>query len=185
MSVGRILTVGAIGVVATLVGYGIYRANKNAKSDQELIDRAIVNLLTDSPIARAATKDLAIPSTQITPMTLSGGDLAQTAVNADGSWHISIDVGDVQRCMDRLEPVIAHELYHVLQATKMGTPEEFITRVNTEKAVKDWEHRSFEIEAMAWEDKVRVDLRSRHPEAYRTMPASRATTNQRYKSLKG
>jgi len=175
------IAVGAV-IILAAAGYGIYKGNINALTDQQQIELAFNKLLANSP---STVKILgAVDITKISNEKLKGSDLGQTAIYADGSFTIKIDVEDVKRCYDRLEPVLAHEIFHVWQATVKSTPEQFIEMVNREKATTDWSHRTFEIEAVAWENVIRKELLEANPKEFSGMPETRELTNARYKALK-
>jgi hypothetical protein len=171
-------------ILVVLVGFLIYKANKKSLTDAQKIELAYNNLLAKSPSVVELMKSIQVPANQIISENLKGVDLGQTTIYGDGSFTVKVDCNYVFRCMDRLEPVIAHELFHVYQGKIKQTPAEFIERVNLEKSKFDWYHRPVELEAIAWENKIRVELRHNDPKGFSTMPETREITNKRFALLK-
>ena len=169
----------AVGLaVLALVSYGIFVSNQHALTDAQKLDRALIQLLKDSPSTLELWKHLGAPTSVIQAVDLHGADLGTTTVFEDGTFQIRVDVEAIRLKHDRLEPVLAHEIYHAWDAQKKG-PGSFIATVLAEKPNIAWWNRSFEKPAVAWENKVRAELKQLNPPEYATMPATRELANAR------
>ena len=172
----RTIRIVLISAAAILIGYGMFYSHKHsAPSNTEKVRIALSNLISESPDCKALYSSLSGVQLQA-GIIEKNGDLAHTEVKSDGSITITVDVNEVSKYHDRLEPVIAHELLHAYDALTLGI-DKFIEIANSEKS-KDWKERSLEIHAIAWENTTRQYLIAHYPKEYRSMRPTRQLQNQ-------
>lgn len=146
------------------------------QTNEQRVNTAINNLNTDAPELMQAINRLGFPQPMLVIGDLPGETLGQTSIYHDGSATIVIDVNKVLRKRDRLEPVIGHEYYHVLDArTKYGI-DRFIDIANRDKNLPYFS-KEVEISAIKQEDALRVRLLSTGK--YNGMASSRTIQNNR------
>jgi hypothetical protein len=165
-----------IGIAAALIGYGMFYSSRHSISDKTKVQTALENLLKESPENNSIYNVVSAKFTIQDGVIDKQGDLAHTEVKSNGSITITVDVNEVSKYHDRLEPVIAHELLHAYDALTLGI-DKFIEIANSEKS-KDWKERSLEIHAIAWENTTRQYLIAHYPKEYRSMRPTRQLQNQ-------
>lgn len=170
-----------IGIVITAIMLaGRWYSKKTFIPHSIRLETATVNVTKQS--SDVQLKLMAIQSKTnviITNDTLPGEVLAQTSINEDASTII-VDVDKVTLKKDRLEPVIAHEIFHVWEAYYIyGGIDKFTVLVNSEKETSIWENRSYEKTAIARENALRKYLKDSFSKEYRSMPITRELQNRR------
>lgn len=133
----------------------------DTRTRQQRLDQAQQNLTADSPTTVQMLADLKRAGVTFTIVLADLPDTAQeatTAISSDASPIITIDEARITRAMDRIEPVLAHEIAHVHQAYLFYGVERFSQIVNVEKQLR-WDHRTVEKSAIVVEDQVRAELK--------------------------
>jgi Fe2+ transport system protein FeoA len=153
----------------------IWGASCNKPAGQRLTEAAQQVLVDDTPLRLAYGNATMGYPVKIQMGTLEGETLAATTIYQDHAV-ITVDVTKVALRRDRLEPVIGHEMYHVVDAVlRYGIPE-FCAKVARDKDLP-WQAREVELSAIQQEN----DLRQRLLELpkYKGMAATRESQNSR------
>lgn len=145
------------------------------QTNEQRINVAINNLIADAPDLMTEINKSGLPPV-ITIGELPGEVLGQTSIYYNGTVTIVIDVNKVLRKHDRLEPVIGHEYYHVLDARNKYGVDNFIGIFIRDKDVQYY-NKELEISAIKQEDALRQRLLSTGK--YKGMASSRIIQNSR------
>ena len=113
---------------------------------------------------------------EITSGTLMPGDEAVTLISEDGNVQIIVDMEQVDRCKDRIEPVLAHELFHAYDGIILNKPSDFVQESMREQKLI-WSKRPVEMRAIAFEDFTRLYLLEHYPKEYKGMLKTRFIQN--------
>ena len=174
-------TVKAILIAAAviLIGVGIYYGNKHAVPNEVKVQRALANLVSESPTNKDYYDALVKKGFVIHDGIIDKDkDLAHTDVRSDGSVTITVDANEVLKFRDRLEPIIAHELQHAYDALVTYGVDKFIEIANSEKNLP-WEKRTLEKSAIEWENLTRQYLLATYKKEYSGMASTRQFQNRR------
>ena len=126
---------------------------------QKKLDTALQNLFIDSPKMHNLYQDLMKKGgVTLVCNDLKNSEEGSTKVFEDGHVVVTIDIPQVTKSHDRLEPVIAHELFHVRDFQAMGYLD-FVS-IATEDKDLPWNQRRLEIRAFTEEDIIRKELLS-------------------------
>lgn len=172
MSKGLRLLLALIGAV--LVVWGLSCNMKS--SEQRLQEATQAVLVDDGSLCQDYSRAIEGYPVDILVATLPGDVLANTSVFNDHAV-IRVDVSKVMRKRDRLEPVLGHEIYHVVDARFKYGLENFYALVERDKA-KDWHYREVEVSAVQQENALRQRL-LKSPK-YQGMAATRELQNGRH-----
>lgn len=153
------------------------------------------NILSCSPTASATWKDISALQREnkldltIKDDDLGGNTLGQTSITVTDNkvvCVIIIDSGKATKSGDKIEPLLGHELKHVWDALFMYdkknpivSAENFIATVYRDKEMVH-NSREVELSAIAYEDKVRLELLKSGNTAFNGMPNSRAMADIRF-----
>ena len=134
----------------------VWGASCNKPAGQRLAEATQV-VLADDPslqqVYKSATEGYPVT---IQPGTLQDDTLAATTVYQDHAV-ITVDVTKVALKQDRLEPVIGHEMYHVVDARLKYGIEQFCALVARDKDLP-WQAREVEKSAVQHENELRQRL---------------------------
>lgn len=131
----------------------------------------VAKLQSECPEVQKWLSEIPYPIVWELSNCLPEGTLATTTVYNDSAL-IKVNVGAVRNRRDYLEPILAHEIYHVWDAYNGVGVVAFKEHVAKSQKVP-WKHRLLEQRATAAEHRVRVYLLTNYPKAYRCMPLHR------------
>lgn len=167
-----LIVLGVIGLGAA-VYYGIKHPGL---TPAQKLEQAQVNLFNDSPktklLFESLMKDYQII---IKPERLSGEAEGRTTITTT-SATVLIDIDKVAKNRDRLEPVLAHELFHINDAKNVYGFDKFFSLVEEDKNLSWWNKR-VEISAYTQEDLLRKELIQTRK--YGSMAPTRQLQNKR------
>jgi hypothetical protein len=150
----QILIVLGVIVLGAAIYYGIKHPGL---TPEQKLEQAQTNLFNDAPRVKtlytSLMKDYQII---IKPEQLTGDTEGRTVIT-ETSATVSIDVNKVAKKHDRLEPVLAHELFHISDAKLVYGFDKFFALVEADKS-KNWWDREVEISAYNQEDDLRKEL---------------------------
>ena len=146
---------------------------RKSPTPEEQLTSTLIALQDEAPMAKVWVNEIPVPVEYVVKNSLPGATLATTTVRYDGVT-ITVDLLEVRKRNERLEPVLAHELYHAWDAYRGLGFENFVAQVELDKE-KPWKDRMVEIRAVAAENAVRQHLLDRYPEKYRGMAPTRVT----------
>jgi hypothetical protein len=133
-------------------------------------------LVDDGVLSKAYTQAVNGYPVEIKTGDLKGDTLAQTEIFYDHAV-ITVDVLRVDQAHDRLEPVIGHEMYHVVDARLKYGIDSFYQLVERDRN-KDWHYRELEMSAIAQENSLRQRLLMQSK--YKGMASTRDMQNRRF-----
>lgn len=166
-----------IGLGVIVLGAVVYYGIKHpGLTPEQKLEQAQANLFIDSPKTKAlfdsVMKDYQII---IKPERLSGDAEGRTTITTT-SATVLIDVDKVAKNHDRLEPVLAHELFHINDAKNVYGFDKFFALVEEDKAL-DWWNKRVEKSAYLQEDALRQELIKTNK--YSSMAPTRSLQNRR------
>lgn len=148
-----LIVLGVIGLGAA-VWYGITHPGL---TPEQRLEQAQANLFLDSPKTKALYESLMKDYTIIIkPERLSGDAEGRTTITTEYAL-VLIDTDKVARHRDRLEPVLAHELFHINDAKNIYGFDKFFSMVSEDEHL-DWWLKRVEKSAYTQEDTLRKEL---------------------------
>lgn len=146
----------ALGVI--VLGAAIYYGIKHpGLTPEQKLEQAQTNLFNDAPRVKTLYTSLMKDYQIIIKPEQLDGDAEGRTVITKSSATVSIDTNKVAKKHDRLEPVLAHELFHISDARFVYGFDKFFTLVEEDKT-KSWWNKTVEISAYGQEDGLRKEL---------------------------